>query len=374
MRALPLSDFTAADMQFPGRADAGATTARTAHGDGHYFYGGHSYHHLLFWRSYGYGVGPAPTPSRRLRTPPAAAAAVGGHQLPAQLPPDHVLQPGHRRRGRRGQAEAQRLRPRVGAHELQRAADRRPAAGAADRSADRVRRIRAESEGEARLAYTFFGIQVAVKAFFKDDFRARLHETVARGDAEQSLVEKRTFWKRVTAVLNEAMPVFEYGYWDLIRSDDAEEEFESWCSEIEGSVATEPEEMGTAADEVNRLSADQSLRAGHPGLPARAGLEQRPHRWASAAICPRRTGSPGQTFAHLIATVPMLNFANVQADAVYLVPGQRHRRPVGRRPARRGLRVPQAPDVTFTCRGLDLPARPGGYSSRCIDAPSSCRG
>jgi hypothetical protein len=28
-----------------------------------------------------------------------------------------------------------------------------------------------------------------------------------------------------------------------------------------------------------------------------------------------------QTFAHLIATIPMLNFANVQADAVYIVPG-----------------------------------------------------
>jgi hypothetical protein len=170
------------------------------------------------------------------------------------------------------------------------------------------------------VAYTFFGIQVAVKAFFKDDFRRRLHETVARADAEQSLAEKRTFWKRVTAVLNEAMPVFEYGYWDLIRDDNAEEEFETWCSEIEGSVATEAEEMGTAADEVNRLSADQSYV-----LVTLAFLLERDSNSdltvGERADLPEGSWFTRATFAHLIATVPMLNFANVQADAVYIVPG-----------------------------------------------------
>jgi len=170
------------------------------------------------------------------------------------------------------------------------------------------------------VAYTFFGIQVAVKAFFKDDFRRRLHETVARADAEQSLAEKRTFWKRVTAVLNEAMPVFEYGYWDLIRDDNAEQEFETWCSEIEGSVATETEEMGTAADEVNRLSAGQS----HVLVTLAFLLERDSNSDLTVgerADLPEASWFTRATFAHLIATVPMLNFANVQADAVYIVPG-----------------------------------------------------
>ncbi len=170
------------------------------------------------------------------------------------------------------------------------------------------------------MSYTFFGIQVAVKAFFKDDFRARLHQAVARGDAEQSLNDKRQFWKRVTAVLNEAMPVFAYGYWDLVRSDGAEAEFETWCSEIEGSVATEAEEMGAAADEVNRLSADQSYV-----LVTLAVLVERDSNsdLTLGARCdlPEGTWFTRQTFSHLVATLPMLNFANVQADAVYLVPG-----------------------------------------------------
>jgi hypothetical protein len=170
------------------------------------------------------------------------------------------------------------------------------------------------------VSYTFFGIQVAVKAFFKDDFRRRLHETVARGEAAQSLNDKRQFWKRITAVLNEAMPVFEYGFWDLIRTDAAEQEFETWCSEIEGSVATEFEEMSTTVDEVNRLSADQRYV-----LVTLAFLVERDSNsdltLGERCDLPESQWSTRQTFAHLVATIPMLNFANVQADAVYVVPG-----------------------------------------------------
>lgn len=170
------------------------------------------------------------------------------------------------------------------------------------------------------MAYTFFGIQVAVKAFFKDDFRARLHEAVAAAAAEQSLDEKRKFWKRFTAILNEGMPVFERGYWDLIRDGKAEEEYETWCSEIEGSIATEAEEMGSAADEVTRLSADQS----HVLVTAAFLIERDSNSdltLGERCDLPETDYFTRMTFARLIATIPLLNFANVQSDAVYLVPG-----------------------------------------------------
>ena len=115
----------------------------TAPAAAHYYCGGHSYHHPLFWRSYGYGAGPAPTPPRRLRTPPPPARLSRRHRLPAQLPPDPVLQPHHRRRGRRRQAEAERLRPGLGAHERQRAAD-----------GDRQRSRRSGSFGRSRSSYS----------------------------------------------------------------------------------------------------------------------------------------------------------------------------------------------------------------------------
>jgi hypothetical protein len=170
------------------------------------------------------------------------------------------------------------------------------------------------------VAFTFFGIQVAIKAFFKDDFRTRLHQAIDGSDDNMSLNEKRQFWKRITALLNEAMPVFEYGFWDLIRTDAAESEFETWCSEIEGAAATLPEEMGTEADEVHRSSADKSYV-----LVTLLFLVERDSNsdltLGEHCDLPESDYFTRGTFAQLIATIPVLNFANVQADAVYLSPG-----------------------------------------------------
>ena len=172
------------------------------------------------------------------------------------------------------------------------------------------------------MSYTFFGIQVAVKAFHKDPFRTRLHQAIASAPAEQSLLDKRKLWKNITALLNQEMPVFELGYWDLVRGKgrDAEQEFETWTSEIEGSLATEPAEVGAAPDEANRLSAHKGyilvsclvlVAAGSNSdltLGERCDLPEA--RWWSR-----------QTFARLLAGFPLLNFGEVLSDAVYMAPG-----------------------------------------------------
>jgi hypothetical protein len=168
--------------------------------------------------------------------------------------------------------------------------------------------------------YTFFGVQIAVKAFFKDPLRQQLAKVIAESAAEQTLFEKRAFWKRLCAVLNEAMPVFELGYWDLIRGDKAQVEFETWSSEIEGALASEREEMGARADEVNRLSAAKDYI-----LVTAAVLVERGSNsdltLGERCDLPESEWFTRQTMAHLVATFPLLNFVNVQADAVYLMPG-----------------------------------------------------
>jgi hypothetical protein len=168
--------------------------------------------------------------------------------------------------------------------------------------------------------YTFFGVQIAVKAFFKDPLRQQLAKVIAESEAQQTLFEKRAFWKRLCAVLNEAMPVFELGYWDLIRAGKAQEEFETWCSEIEGALASEREEMGAGADEVNRVSANKDYIL----LTAAVLVEQGSN---SDLILGERCDLPEseyftrQTMSRLVGSFPLLNFVNVQADAVYLMPG-----------------------------------------------------
>jgi hypothetical protein len=170
------------------------------------------------------------------------------------------------------------------------------------------------------VAYTFFGLQVAIQAFHGDPLRARLHQAIAGGQSAQSLQDKRAFWKRIAALLNEAMPVFSHGTWDLIRTDRAEAEFETWCSEIEGSIATEAEELGAAPDEVNRLSAERRYV-----LCTILFLVERDSNsdqtLGERCDLPESAYFTRATFARLIGGIPALNFANVQSDAVYLVPG-----------------------------------------------------
>jgi len=172
------------------------------------------------------------------------------------------------------------------------------------------------------LAYSFFGIQVAFKNFHRDPLRRTLHELIAGsgGDARQSPLEKQGFWKRFSARITEAMPVFEYGDWDLIRGGNAEETFNQWVSEIEGSLATEPEEVGAAADEAVHLgSAPSYVLATMMALVDKgSNADETLGEWCDI---PESQWLTRQTFARLVSVFPRLNFAYVQADAVYLVPG-----------------------------------------------------
>jgi hypothetical protein len=168
--------------------------------------------------------------------------------------------------------------------------------------------------------YTFFGVQIAIKAFFKDPLRQQLAKIIGESSAEQTLFEKRAFWKRLGAVVNEAMPVFELGHWDLIRGDKAQVEFETWCSEIEGALASEHEEMGSRADEMNRLSANKDYILLTAAVLVERGSNSDLTLGERCDI-PEADYFTRQTFARLMGSIPLLNFVNVQADAVYLMPG-----------------------------------------------------
>jgi len=170
-------------------------------------------------------------------------------------------------------------------------------------------------------AYSFLGIQVAFKNFHRDPLRQKLHHIVS-GDAgtRQSFADKQRFWKRFTALLVEAMPVFEYGDWDLIRGGNAEQTFNEWASDIEGSLATVPEEVGAAADEVTRLASTASyvLVTMMVLVDKDSNSDETIGHWCDI---PEPVWLTRQTFARLISIFPRLNFSSVQADAVYLVPG-----------------------------------------------------
>jgi hypothetical protein len=164
-------------------------------------------------------------------------------------------------------------------------------------------------------------MQVAFKNFRNDPLRQKLHGLIESGSGDrQSLGDKQRFWKRFTGLLSEAMPVFEYGDWDLLRGGDAEDTFGEWASEIEAGLATEEEEVAPARDEASRPSTgDAYILVTMMALVDKgSNADETLGVWCDL---PEEVWLTRQTFGHLIQVFPRLNFANVQADAVYIVPG-----------------------------------------------------
>jgi hypothetical protein len=171
--------------------------------------------------------------------------------------------------------------------------------------------------------FTFFGIQLLVRTGADADLRKRIHQVIAEGGAagEQSLADKRALYKRLTTLLVADVVRFDLGYWDYIADPGhAEREFDEWCSELEGRMATEKEEVGAGVDDVNRLSAKPEYIAVTVCFLLEAGGNS-DQTVAERCDLPESDWFKRDTFVRLFETLPMLSFSSVKADAVYLVPG-----------------------------------------------------
>jgi hypothetical protein len=163
--------------------------------------------------------------------------------------------------------------------------------------------------------YTFFAIQAAVRAL---PARAQLHQIVAAAPADQSLIDKREMYTSLSRALAPHVAALDFGYWDYISDPErAEKEFDTWVSEIEQSVGRE---VGDApAQGVYRTRPGEYFLVSFAFLLQKGG--------SSDAVVAERADLPESayftraTFAHLLATPPMLSFASVRADAVYVIPG-----------------------------------------------------
>lgn len=111
-----------------------------------------------------------------------------------------------------------------------------------------------QSEGEP----LFFGVQTVINIFGEDSLRERLHKVIASSSGTELPADKHSLYKRITALLRESQAYFEYGYWDYLDDgDEATAEFENWVGDLEATMATEEEELGTEVDEMHRMSSDK---------------------------------------------------------------------------------------------------------------------
>lgn len=163
----------------------------------------------------------------------------------------------------------------------------------------------------------FFGLQIAIKCFGEDTVRARFARVLEETRREEAgAQEKRRFIKRFVALMEESQLFWTYGYWEYVdRADAAAEEFNTWTAEIEGSMATEEEELDTEIDDVRRTSNRKDYV-----VVTLAFLLDQPYAPAEA-VADEDTAFLKETFASLVQGMTAIDPAAIQADAAYVVPG-----------------------------------------------------
>jgi len=162
----------------------------------------------------------------------------------------------------------------------------------------------------------FFGLQLLIHAFGKDELRARLAEVISDPDGALEDVEaKRRYIKRVVAVLLEQEPFWAWVFWDY-KTDraEAETEFDSWAAELSASTATESEEMAVAVDGAYRLSNEKDyvavtiiLNLSAPFPPA--DISDETLYWQTATV------------GKLVRGLLLINPETIGADGVFIIPG-----------------------------------------------------
>lgn len=166
----------------------------------------------------------------------------------------------------------------------------------------------------------FFAIQVAFNYYGKETLRSELHRLIEESVDDETPEQKRRFFKRLTSKLQEAIPYFEYGYWDFITdAAEAEREFNHWINDIEANIATEEEEVGESVDEVMRLSSSKYYVV----ISLIFLLEASPMLDDLAELIyeiPEDASAERETFAQLIAAINYFDFEYCFGDAVYIMP------------------------------------------------------
>lgn len=164
------------------------------------------------------------------------------------------------------------------------------------------------------MAWTFFSLQVAFESRPDDPWRRFLRNAVVSGQPRQDPEEKRQFYAEFVRVVLPELGRLKRVAWDLKRDGNAKAEFDEWVSDLEDSSDVEPPDPLAAPHEPRHQVITVLLlaqRGGNADLALGEACDLAEHLWLRAA-----------TVGRLLSALPMLSYASVGADAVYLQPGR----------------------------------------------------
>jgi hypothetical protein len=167
----------------------------------------------------------------------------------------------------------------------------------------------------------FIGIQMVTNAYGDEGLRKKVHAIINESADDETPEEKKRYFKKLASVLLENELYFEYGYWDVLTDPvDAQAEFESWISEIEASMATESEELGTEANELYRTSSSKYYVV----VTLCFLMENDDHLTSffdAIDAIPESEYWNRNTFGKVLAAINYLDFEYSFGDAAFIMPG-----------------------------------------------------
>ncbi len=164
------------------------------------------------------------------------------------------------------------------------------------------------------MKVSLFALQVFLPLPQADSARRALVEGIRCAPDASGFGHKNQFYAGVAAALLPHKEHFRMGVWDFVEEHErAQTEFETWCK-------------GTIDDAKNAPPADP-YRSGGLHMFVTVLLLMARDQAADRTICeacrmPEGTEWQKETFAHLIGTLPNLNFATVRSDAIYVRPAR----------------------------------------------------
>lgn len=171
-----------------------------------------------------------------------------------------------------------------------------------------------------KVEESMLAVQLVIPVFALPDLRAKLHRVIeGTSGAEQTPAERSLYYRKVTAILRQALPMSTYGFWEYLEHEEAEIGFREWVTEIEAAMAFVDEETVDGVDEVAegaRFDVDQELVAVSMIFHLRGALETL-RDWS-----PEDDDSwTREAFATLLGEIERFDATGVLADAFYVVPG-----------------------------------------------------
>lgn len=185
----------------------------------------------------------------------------------------------------------------------------------------------------------FLGMQIAIQIFGSDDLRKKLADLIAAEDETDSAQEKRRFMKSIVSLLLENRYAWEYGFWEYHNdAETAISGFNQWRNEVESSMATEADELGSEADRLHRFSDQKEylvltllLLVDNRDEPVNDDVGDYAFRptYAQLAQTLSRTCEgvaeadnwKSATFVRLLESVRALDPRAIERDGIYVYPG-----------------------------------------------------